>query len=551
MTNRVKFYHGRPTFLLSFLLLIAASRVSAQPLQIGDPTEDFARVLQVAGQANLPTMLVRPVSAETIGIASDSLGAWAKAFPKVVSGQRPFSIALYNPRLFLSWNSRRPSGENDGVLWQGRGATSALEGGAFMRVGPVAMSLRPIVMYTQNRDFPLSRLSPLPNLSQYAYPRSPLHGMSRDVPQRFGSEPLFDFDWGQSFVALERFGARVGVSNENMWWGPGLRGSISMTNNAPGFPHLFIGSSEPIETYIGALEGKWLWGSLTESEYFDEVQENDTRYVTAITLAYSPRWIDGLSLGFGRVFHRIMPERLRFKDIFATTDLLFKAGSWLHRRDEDTGFYVSDEYDQVISLFARWIFSESDAEIYAEWGRGDHALDARDFILEPSHGRGYLVGFQKLFDLRRGRLLRTFVEVSSLEATKTWLTRRRSAYGTFFYAHTRSVQGYTQRGQLIGAWIGPGSSSQTLGLTLFAPWGRTELIGERVAYDNDLYYTLDLGPTAHKVGLDLAVNTLVLMNQWGLEGGVAYERLLNEDYRAGEDGTNWRLMIGVRYLIGS
>ena len=59
------------------------------------------------------------------------------------------------------------------------------------------------------------------------------------------------------------WGVGAGLSTENLWLGPGLRNSILLTNNAPGFPHLFLGTSKPVDIYIGSLDVLALWGQLT------------------------------------------------------------------------------------------------------------------------------------------------------------------------------------------------------------------------------------------------------------------------------------------------
>ena len=44
----------------------------------------------------------------------------------------------------------------------------------------------------------------------------------------------------QIYFNYQDFG--IGLSNANMWWGPGLHTSLTMTNNTTGFPHLMMGT---------------------------------------------------------------------------------------------------------------------------------------------------------------------------------------------------------------------------------------------------------------------------------------------------------------------
>ena len=44
----------------------------------------------------------------------------------------------------------------------------------------------------------------------------------------------------QIYFNYKEFG--FGFSNANMWWGPGLHTSLTMTNNTTGFPHIMMGT---------------------------------------------------------------------------------------------------------------------------------------------------------------------------------------------------------------------------------------------------------------------------------------------------------------------
>ena len=52
-----------------------------------------------------------------------------------------------------------------------------------------------------------------------------------------------------------------------MWWGPGTRNSLIMSNNAPGFLHFTLNTKKPIETFIGSFEGQIISGKLEGSGF--------------------------------------------------------------------------------------------------------------------------------------------------------------------------------------------------------------------------------------------------------------------------------------------
>jgi hypothetical protein len=53
-------------------------------------------------------------------------------------------------------------------------------------------------------------------------------------------------------IQLDKFS--FGVSNENIWWGPGQRNALMFTNNAAGFMHAYFQTNKPIKTKIGNFE---------------------------------------------------------------------------------------------------------------------------------------------------------------------------------------------------------------------------------------------------------------------------------------------------------
>ena len=64
------------------------------------------------------------------------------------------------------------------------------------------------------------------------------------------------------------------------------------------------------------------------------------------------------------------------------------------------------EGNELVSVFARWVFEESAAEIYAEWARDDALGEWAEFLQEPDHAQAYLLGFQKVAPLSTDLSLR-------------------------------------------------------------------------------------------------------------------------------------------------
>ena len=54
----------------------------------------------------------------------------------------------------------------------------------------------------------------------------------------------------------------IGVSNQNLWLGPGQFSSLLMSNNAPGFNHFNIQTNRPLKTPIGSFQLNVIGGTL-------------------------------------------------------------------------------------------------------------------------------------------------------------------------------------------------------------------------------------------------------------------------------------------------
>jgi hypothetical protein len=414
---------------------------------------------------------------------------------------------------------------NDGALWAGRGLSAEWRGGAQVLWGPVTATWYPTIWFAQNADFPTVQVSN-PARSPFSYPwRADI-----DWPQRFGPGAVAAFDWGQSGLRLDLGAFTAGVSTENLWWGPAVRYPILMSNTAAGFPHLDLGTGRPVRTPIGRLEVRGVWGMLTKSAYFDTARTGGRRLFVALTAGWEPRWVPGLTVGLGRVFY--MPwDSVRAQDLDVFLQTVFKRS---FSTPQNPG---GDDYrDQLLSLYARWRLPESAVEFYAEWARNDHSWDLRDFILEPEHSQGYVLGLAKVFG-EPAQLWHFRAELADLERSRTFQVRA----SPVFYVHHIAVQGYTQRGQLLGAGFGPSGSSQFVGLDRYSPKGRLGAYLERVRYDNDAYYER-FGATERREGHDVELSAgLSAVRFWGpfdLRAAVAVSRELNRYFQVGNDHTN-------------
>jgi hypothetical protein len=397
-------------------------------------------------------------------------------------------------------NSHLPFSLNDGALWAGFGSSASLTGGIRARWGPLRLVAIPEYVYSDNDSFPRPDIylnpGPTASRSQFA---SPWHanGQSIDLPWRFGGQPISQLHPGQSSLMLDVRNATIGLSTENEWWGPGIRNALILSNNGPGFEHAFIRNNRPIDTRIGVFHARWIFGTLRESRYFDFDSTNNLRSISLLGITWTPRWDSGLTLGFARsVFG---PSKRPLDAVRDAFQVFADVGHPNARPYLDST--ITPGRDQLISFFFRWAFPKDGFEAYAEWARTEIPRSIRDFLIYPNHSQGYTLGLQWLGDtLRWNARLHAEAEFTFLEQSTTYRHREIGSW----YTSRAVVQGYTNRGQSLGAAIGPGSSSQWIALDYVLPTWQIGAYVNRIRWMNDAMSQRDYGPSGwcqHDVSL--------------------------------------------------
>jgi hypothetical protein len=436
---------------------------------IGGPADDAQRLRQILGRAGTEGYLLRSPSSEL-------------ARADTASGR--FRWALISPRLELGLNSALPLSLNDGPLWAGKGTNLQLTTGAVFRAGRVTLVLAPQLTYAENRAF---QIFPGAVASRSAF-SSPwyLGNSSVDLPLRFGDRPLTELHPGQSTLAVGAGPVSVGASTENQWWGPGIRNAIVISNQAEGFPHLFLRTARPLRTRAGVFEGKWIVGGLVESLFFDTLSRNDVRSLSGVIGSYRPAPVPDLTLGVARVVYGPVggasgvPGRALDALTWWGKEAVFDSLTGSAARPDP----ARPGREQILSLFARYLFPADGLELYAEWARLALPSSFADLINQPDHTQGYTLGLQWARPVRDSAVFRLQAEATYLEESASFDNRP----GAHYYVSGVVPQGYTHRGQVVGASIGPGASSQWLAGDYVARSWRAGLFANRIRWNDDIYY---------------------------------------------------------------
>ena len=132
--------------------------------------------------------------------------------------------------------------------------------------------------------------------------------------------------------------------------------------------------------------------------------------------------------------------------------------------------------------------------------REDHAFDMRDFIMQPEYTHAYVFGFRKMIPLKghRNQFLQFNLELTQIEQTTT----DRGRPSKYLYVHYAGIpQGYTNRGQMLGAGIGPGSNLQSLSISWVSGLKTIGIEVERYVQNNDFFNATIKDPRANWVDL--------------------------------------------------
>ncbi|NCI48061.1 capsule assembly Wzi family protein [Sediminibacterium soli] len=371
------------------------------------------------------------------------------------------------------FNSHHPYGWNDGAMIGAKGYQAMFSAGIRSVIGPVEIQLQPEFVFAANPAFPSS--------AEYGT------GKSKNFTKLFP---------GQSYLQLNVGKVAAGVSSENMWWGPGVHSSLLMSNNAPGFPHLFFRSRKPGKTFIGSFEWQLMGGWLSADSTYAFENTNfrlskvgaNRRYLNSLVISYQPKWVPGLFLGFTRSIQTYTgtnsgaPSAF-FERYFPVLALSVQKNGAL---SED-----SLSRDQLASFFFRWVFPKAHFEVYAEYGFNDYGVNFRDYAMGPSHSAAYLAGFRKIIPRSAGKRIELGLELTQMSQTPDWMVRNAGNW----YVHGQLVEGYTHYNQILGAGAGYGANVLSVDMTWVNGPKRLGFILERINRDpvNRSVKWVDLG----------------------------------------------------------
>lgn len=427
------------------------------------------------------------------------------------NGLKSYFIPLYSISKF---NSSRPYGWGDMLMIPNVGFQQYLSTGILVNFKFFNFQFQPEFVWAQNKTyqgFPTDLTSNI-YLDRY-------FGWNRgDFPETLSDNFYSKFWWGQSKISVS-FGAfETGISTKNIWWGPSQFNSLTFSNNAPGFPHVTINTTKPAKTFLGNFESQLLMGQLSSSKILPSQNDSlnnvygkpipyNSRYLNALMVSYQPKWVPNLELGFARTFqvYDSIP-RETFFDWFPVFEPFQKSNFF---ENDNTVDFDGNGRDQQMVIFGDFRVPKAQLELYFEYGKRDHSLNWREFILNPEHARAYIFGFLKLVNLPHSiKKIQIRGEITHQQESINRIIRYSGSGGNISWQMHYQARGFTNFGQGLGVGIGQGANVQTLEVSLVESFNKVGVLFERLENDQGFYYRAFYKPNEVKPWIDLSLGFL-------------------------------------------
>lgn len=524
--------------------------------------EEFYDFLSLTGQSERQTLSYRTLSDNTWKITNEShvwaennLGTkytlWENETPAknwFAKGiDQRIKLKIYGPEWYNSYNTFIPYGQNDGALWQGKGYNTSLTAGARVEAYGFELTFKPQVSWSQNKEFDLMDNSAYYS-NKYAYIWGYGNNKGVDAPQRFGDRAFYTFDFGDSELRYTWHTFTLGFGTQSPWIGPAWLNPIIHSNNAATYPKVDIGLRKTqiympfFDWDLGFIEGRIWVGKLTESDYFDNDSSNDHNMIHGLSVSYSPSFLTGLTLGANRTC-LVKWNWSNLKHIIPSEDNYIGSDS-------------SKGEDQRASFTADWIFPSVGFEVYGELGFDD----GLHFDSIPQHARAYTFGAKKNVPLseKNGLTSEIIFEWNCTEMSQDFQLQWPYNFGF----HHQITQGYTNRGQWLGAGSGYGGRGFYLGYKVYHKKGSVLAFYHHWQPDNNYIYCKAVNASAEAGTLNkkyirswktfntlgLTVNYFVTKSLFA-ECSVYNTEIINSLYaeNGSKDTRNWHFELLIKY----
>ena len=250
----------------------------------------------------------------------------------------------------------------------------------------------------------------------------------------FTDQPYVSYGLRESQLFFHYKEIGFGISNANMWWGPGIHTSLTMTNNTTGFPHLMIGTlNEKRYRNIG-INVRYIFTELNKvpgNPYYTALVWTARFYTRPIiTLGLSRNYLSG-GLPTDRPFTIWDAASLPFEALFVDTKI----------KNSEDEFGPHDFWDQTMAGFFTFDFPNSGLMLFLELGTDDHRQNWMDLRSQPEHNSASIIGLRK-YGFFNNRFLLGGFEYANIKRSFTYMFR---GGGQWWWKHFYDYSTYEGR----------------------------------------------------------------------------------------------------------
>ena len=431
----------------------------------------------------------------------------------------------------LQWVGDHPYDWNDGAMIAAKGWQQYLNAGVNIKYKNWELQLAPEYVVAQNLNYEGFNLAMDPKQWRDYY----RFYNFIETPERMGTSKYEKLFGGQSFLKFNQYNTSIQISTANKWWGPGFRNALILSNNAAGFPHVSVANQKPINTKIGNFNYELIWGQLLNSNYpppnnylnyngeqMYAQKQDRTRSFQAMHINYIPKWFPNLTLGLEQSFVQYEDQLFGIANYVPIKNIIYRL--------------PNDVINQPITLTAfyfNYALPAVQTKIYGEFGWNLNRTTFRNLLLQPDKGMANVLGLSKIFSSNQKHYWEFKAEMANLQLL-TVAEQFTTGAPPSWYLGSYVRQGYTNNGEVIGAGVGPGGTSQTLELNWHSGKNSIGISGERRLHNNDFYvYSFTNSGDFRRFYVDFATTLKAdwSFGQWDIGPRISYIQTNNYNWQ--------------------
>ena len=343
-------------------------------------------------------------------------------------------------------------------------------------------------------------------------------------PELHGNEEYGAARLAQGYVKLTAFNVELVAGRESLWWGPGIHGSLIMSNNAAPLDQIRLGAAEPFRL---PLIGDWIGPTKILAFIARLEKDRDIPHANMVGLrgTIAPATFLELGASYVNMFGGDTPPRLSgagdyFRVLF--DPLASDQGLSTPQKFRNNALFAIDA-DLRIANAQRFFIPANDARLYGEFGWDDTCCSSSFIPLRAA--TSYLGGLQ-LLGLFGNEGLDSRIEIASTSSLS--------------FTHNQFFRGYWTQGEPISHFIG------TNGFDLYSRVTKRlsadYMIGVFVNRSDIGTTALGGGPIEKRTAVGLDV-TYRFAKVYSLFGQASVTKTTNHNFVAGNDGWDGLLLL--------